>query len=121
VQKRVSEIPVEEDVTLREERVNVNRRPADYTFHGSDAEAFQESVVEIREAYEELILNKKARVVEEVVINKEVDEHTETVRETLRKTEVEVEPLEPGRARGAASAGNDTGSAEGGRRGGDER
>jgi len=101
VQKRVSETPVEEDVTLREEHVNVDRRPVDYTFHGSEAEAFQESVVEIREAYEELILNKKARVVEEIVINKDVDERTETVRETLRKTEVDVEPLEPGRARGA--------------------
>lgn len=121
VQKRVSEVPVEQDVTLREERVNVDRRPADYTFHGSDAEAFQESVVEIREAYEELILNKKARVVEEVVINKDVDERTETVRETLRKTEVEVEPLEPGRARGAASAGNDSGLAQDGTRSGDER
>ncbi|HEX8561065.1 MAG TPA: YsnF/AvaK domain-containing protein [Pyrinomonadaceae bacterium] len=107
VQKRVSETPVEEDVTLREERVNVNRRAADYTFHGTESEAFQESVVEIKEAYEELILNKKARVIEEVVINKDVAEHTETVRETLRKTEVDVEPLEPGRARGATSAGGD--------------
>ena len=107
VQKRVTETPVEEDVTLREERVNVNRRPADYTFHGTESEAFQESVVEIKEAYEELILNKKARVIEEVVINKDVAEHTETVRETLRKTEVDVEPLEPGRARGAASGGRD--------------
>ncbi|HEX8721875.1 MAG TPA: YsnF/AvaK domain-containing protein [Pyrinomonadaceae bacterium] len=120
VQKRVSETPVEEDVTLREERVNVNRRPADYTFHGSDSEAFQESVVEIREAYEELILNKKARVVEEVVINKDVDERTETVRETLRKTEVEVEPLEPGRARGAAGGG-DAGFAQDDTLGGGER
>lgn len=121
VQKRVSEIPVQEDVTLREERVNVDRRPADYTFHGSDADAFQESVVEIREAYEELILNKKARVVEEVVINKDVDERTETVRETLRKTEVEVEQLEPGRARGAASGGQDAGLAHDRARGGDEQ
>ena len=107
VQKRISEIPVQEDVTLREERVNVDRRPVDYTFHGTESEAFQESIVEIKEAYEELILNKKARVIEEVVIHKEVDEHTETVRETLRKTEVDVEPLEPGRARGAASGGRD--------------
>jgi uncharacterized protein (TIGR02271 family) len=120
VQKRVSETPVEEDVTLREERVNVDRRPADYTFHGTESEAFQESIVEIKEAYEELILNKKARVVEEVVINKDVEEHTETVRETLRKTEVDVEPLEPGRARRAASAGNDTGFAQDGTRGGNE-
>jgi uncharacterized protein (TIGR02271 family) len=107
VQKRVTETPVEEDVTLREERVNVARRPADYTFHGSESEAFQESIVEIKEAYEELILNKKARVIEEVVINKDVAEHTETVRETLRKTEVDVEPMEPGRARGAASGARD--------------
>jgi len=117
VQKRVSETPVEEDVTLREEHVNVDRRPADYTFHGADSEAFQESVVEIREAYEELILNKKARVVEEVVINKDVDERTETVRETLRRTEVDIEPLEPGRARGAASGGAEAGHAPGGTRG----
>lgn len=121
VQKRVSEIPVQEDVTLREEHVNVDRRPADYTFHGSDADAFQESVVEIREAYEELILNKKSRVIEEVVINKDVDERTETVRETLRKTEVDIEPLEPGRARGAASAGRDSDVTRDVTREGDER
>jgi uncharacterized protein (TIGR02271 family) len=119
VQKRVTETPVEEDVTLREERVNVDRRPADYTFHGTESEAFQESVVEIKEAYEELILNKKTRVVEEVVINKDVEEHTETVRETLRKTEVDIEPMEPGRARGASSssAGRDAGYAQDGTRG----
>ncbi|HEX8352620.1 MAG TPA: YsnF/AvaK domain-containing protein [Pyrinomonadaceae bacterium] len=121
VQKRVSEVPVEEDVTLREEHVNVDRRPADYTFHGTDSEAFQESIVEIKEAYEELILNKKARVVEEVVINKDVNERTETVRETLRKTEVDVESLEPGRARGASSsAGRDAGHPHDGTRGGEE-
>ena len=118
VQKRVSETPVEEDVTLREERVNVERRPTDYTFQGSESEAFQESVVEIREAYEELILNKKARVVEEVRINKDVGEHTETVRETLRRTEVEVEPLEPARARGASSAGDGGPAPDGAGRGG---
>ena len=112
VQKRVSEIPVEEDVTLREERVNVDRRAADYTFHGTESEAFQESIVEIKEAYEELVLNKKARVVEEVVIHKDVEEHTETVRETLRRTEVDVEPMEPGRARGAATGGRDAGYAQ---------
>jgi uncharacterized protein (TIGR02271 family) len=112
VQKRITETPVEEEVTLREEHVNVERRPADYTFHGSEVEAFQESVVEIKEAYEELVLNKKARVVEEVVIGKDVEEHTETVRETLRRTDVEVEPLEPGRARGAAAAHDDRGGRE---------
>ncbi|HEU4597591.1 MAG TPA: YsnF/AvaK domain-containing protein [Pyrinomonadaceae bacterium] len=107
VQKRVTETPVEEEVRLREEHVNVERFDTDYTFHGHESEAFKESLIEIKEAYEELVVNKKARVVEEVVINKETEEHTETVRETLRRTDVEVEPLEPGRARGASASGAD--------------
>jgi uncharacterized protein (TIGR02271 family) len=104
VERRVEERPVEQQVNLREERVQVERRPVDYTFHGSELEAFKEGQLEIREAYEELIVNKKARVVEEIVINKNVEERTETVRDRLRRTEVNVEPLEPGRARGAAAA-----------------
>ncbi|HYP54172.1 MAG TPA: YsnF/AvaK domain-containing protein, partial [Pyrinomonadaceae bacterium] len=95
VHTRVSEQPFEEEVSLREERVNVERRPVNYTFHGSESDAFKEALVEIREAYEELIVNKKARVVEEIVVNKEVEQHTETVRETLRRTDVDEEPIEP--------------------------
>jgi uncharacterized protein (TIGR02271 family) len=113
VQKRVSETPVEEEVTLRDEHINVARRDTDYTFHGHESEAFKESLIEIKEAYEELVVNKKAKVVEEVVINKDVEEHTETVRETLRRTDVEVERLEPGRARSASASGTDTRDGEG--------
>lgn len=111
VQTRVTETPVEENVELREERVHVERRPTDYTFHGSESEAFQESIVEIKEAYEELIVKKKARVVEEVIVGKDVEQHTETVRDTLRRTDVDVEPLETPRARSAgASSHVDEGS-----------
>ena len=95
VQSHVTETPVEENIQLREEHVHVERRPVDYTFHGSESEAFQESIVEIKEAYEELIVKKKARVVEEVIVGKDVEQRTETVRETLRRTDVEVEPLRP--------------------------
>jgi len=108
VETHVTEKPVEENVELREEHVNVERRPVDYTFHGTESEAFKESLVEIREAYEELVVNKKARVVEEVVVNKEVEQHTETVHETLRRTDVNVEQIDTGKARGArASAQGD--------------
>lgn len=95
VQSRVTETPVEENIQLREEHVHVERRPVDYTFHGSESEAFQESIVEIKEAYEEMIVKKKARVVEEVIVGKEVEQRTETVRETLRRTDVEVEQITP--------------------------
>ena len=108
VHTHVTEQPVEENVNLREERVRVERRPVDYTFHGQESEAFKEALIEIREAYEELVVNKKARVVEEVVVNKDVEQHTETVRETLRRTDVEVESLEDAeRARGVSAGPSD--------------
>jgi len=104
VQSRITETPVEEQVELREEHVHVERRPVDYTFHGTEMEAFKEAQVEIREAYEELVVNKKARVVEEVVVGKEVAEHTETVRDTVRRTDVNVEEVEGDRTRGAGGS-----------------
>ena len=119
VERRVTETPVEEDVRLRDERVRVERLPADYTFHGAESEAFKGAVIEFRESHEELLVNKKSRVVEEVHIGKEVEEHTETVRETLRRSEVEVEPLEPGRARGASAAADEAGPMAGRRRPGE--
>ena len=109
VETRVTETPVEENIELREEHVNVERRPVDYTYHGTESDAFKESLVEIKEAYEELVVQKKTRVVEEVVVNKDVAQHTETIHETLRRTDVSVEPIEPGKARGAnaTAPGND--------------
>ena len=116
VHSRVSETPVEEDVRLREERLRVERLETDYTFHGAESEAFKEGMIEVKEAYEELIVKKKPRVVEEVVIAKDVEERTETVRETLRRTDVEVEQLEPERARGASARSDDAAAPRGGER-----
>jgi len=39
-------------------------------------------------------VNKQARVVEEVIIDKEASQRTQTVRDTVRRTEVDVEPAE---------------------------
>jgi uncharacterized protein (TIGR02271 family) len=86
----VVETPVEEQVTLREERVAVERRPADRAL--SDAEqAFQERTIEAEERGEEAVVSKEARVTEEVVVRKEAEQRTETVSDTVRQTEVEVE------------------------------
>jgi hypothetical protein len=51
----------------------------------------KEGVIEMTETVEELVINKQARVVEEVVVHKEVKDHVETVRDTVRRTNVEVE------------------------------
>ncbi|WP_236641324.1 YsnF/AvaK domain-containing protein [Paracoccus aeridis] len=88
VRSYVREIPVEEEVQLRSETVQVERRPVD---RPADASAFQERTIEAREYRETPVVHKDARVVEEVDLSKNVESHTETVRDTVRKTEVEIE------------------------------
>lgn len=94
VHSRVEEVPVEESVRLREERVHVERRPADRPVTDADARAIQGGDIEVTERSEEAVVAKRARVVEEVVVNKEVIERDETVRDSVRRTEVEIEKLE---------------------------
>jgi len=89
--KNVYEVPVEEDVTLREERVVVERIPVDKPADQADLGAFKEGTMEFRERTEEPVISKKARVVEEVRVGKEVSERTEKVRETAKRTDVQVE------------------------------
>jgi uncharacterized protein (TIGR02271 family) len=92
IYSRVTEHPVEEAVRLREEKVTVERRPVNRPATDADfAAAAEQQVIEMTETVEEPVVNKQARVVEEVVVHKEVDEHTETVRGTARHTEVEVQ------------------------------
>jgi len=92
--RRVTEKPVEANVNLREEHVNVERRAVDRPLTGAEAaDAFRDKVVEVKETAEEAVAAKKARVVEEVVVDKNVQERTEKVRDTVRRTDVDVERL----------------------------
>jgi uncharacterized protein (TIGR02271 family) len=90
IRSYVVETPVEEQVILREERVAVERRPADRVLSDAD-QAFQERTIEAEERGEEAVVSKEARVTEEVVVRKEAEQRTETVSDTVRQTEVEVE------------------------------
>lgn len=89
----VTERPVEENVTLREEHVNVERRPVNRAASDADINAFKEGTFEVTERAEEAVVAKQARVVEEVVVNKEATQHTETIRDTVRRTDVDVDEL----------------------------
>jgi stress response protein YsnF len=93
VRTYVREVPVEEQVRLREEHVEIERRPVDRPANARDLDNFREGTVEMTEKREEAVIGKEARVVEEVRIHKDVDERTETVRDSVRRTEVEVEQL----------------------------
>src|SRR4051794_14410311 len=72
----VSETPVEKTVTLREEEVEVERRPADRKLKSEEAEAaFQDRTVEMLGTREQAAVRKQARVVGEVSLGKRVAEH----------------------------------------------
>jgi len=96
VHRTVEERPVEENVNLREERVNVERRPVDRPVTAADQRAFTEGTIEVTETSEQPVVSKTARVIEEVVINKDVTERNEKVRDTVRRTDVDVERLDAG-------------------------
>ncbi|WP_374302932.1 DUF2382 domain-containing protein [Paracoccus sp. (in: a-proteobacteria)] len=84
------EEPVNESIDLREERVEIERRPVDRATTGADA-AFQDRTLEAEEYREEAVVQKEARVVEEIGLRKTSETHRETVSDTVRRTEVEVE------------------------------
>jgi len=103
VYSRVIERPVEEKIGLQEERVRVERNPVDRPATAADLAGGKEQVIEVEEYAEQPVVSKQARVVEEVRVGKEVSQRTETVRDSVRRTEVEVEQL-PSQAGGAGTS-----------------
>ena len=87
----VVERPIEEAVTLRDERVIIEHRPVGSTHIAGSPDMPQEREYEVVERHEEPVVGKRARTDEEVVVRKEANERTETVRDTVRETRVDVD------------------------------
>jgi uncharacterized protein (TIGR02271 family) len=90
IRRFVVETPVERQVTLHEEHVKVIRRAI------SDPESIRnidwnDKTIEINETAEEPVVNKSAHFTEEVVIQKEGSDQVKTVRDKVRRQQVEVE------------------------------
>ena len=109
VRSYVVERPVEEQVQLREENVTVDRQRVDRPV-GAGTDPFKEQTIEARATSEEAVVSKEARVVEEVGLNKNANERTETVRDTVRETKVEVDDE---RAKGMGTGGKTTNATPG--------
>ncbi|MBV9522073.1 MAG: YsnF/AvaK domain-containing protein [Alphaproteobacteria bacterium] len=90
VRTYVIERPVEEQIHLRDERVVVERRPVSGE-RATAGENFKEREFEVVERHEEPVVAKKTRAVEEVVLRKDVRDRVETVRDTVREIEVDVD------------------------------
>jgi uncharacterized protein (TIGR02271 family) len=79
------------EVPVTEERVRVERRVVDRPVTAADADAFEETVIEVPLRSETVDVQKQARVAEEVVVSKEAEQRTERVAGTVRREEVIVD------------------------------
>jgi uncharacterized protein (TIGR02271 family) len=95
VRTRIVERPVEEHINLREEHVYVERTPVNRPVTDADINNFKEGEIELTEHAEVPVVDKQARVVEEVSLGKEEEEREETIRDTVRNTEVEIDKVDP--------------------------
>ncbi|WP_181705085.1 YsnF/AvaK domain-containing protein [Chthonobacter rhizosphaerae] len=90
IRSYVIEQPVHESVNLRQEHVDIERRPVDRAVTAGD-DLFRERTIEVEERGEEAVVSKEARVVEEVRLRKDATERTDQIDDTVRRTEVEIE------------------------------
>lgn len=104
IRRYVVETPVEQQVSLHDERVTIDRRPVT-DGRAVDATAFTGSdrTIEMTATAEQAVVGKTSRVVEEVGLRKEASDRTETVRDTVRKEEVEIRELPGETATGTAA------------------
>ncbi|HEY2369549.1 MAG TPA: DUF2382 domain-containing protein [Polyangiaceae bacterium] len=88
------ETPITQDVHLHETHVDVERHPANRALTPAEAAALRERVLEVDELAEELVVEKQARVIEEVVIKRHASDRVETVRGAIREDHAVVEKLD---------------------------
>lgn len=91
--RQVTSKLVEQDINLREEHISVERLPSDKTIDPMEPGVFEEKTIELHETGEEPVVAKRARIVGEVVLHRDTDERTEHIRETVRRSDVLVEPV----------------------------
>ncbi len=99
IRRFVVETPVEEEIRLRDEKVTIERRPVTDGRAVPDA-SWTDKTIELTESAEEAVVSKTARVKEEIDVKKVATERTETVRDTVRREDVEITKL-PGDAAGS--------------------
>ena len=102
IHSHVTERPVEQRVNLREERIKVEHRRVDRIASEEDMSMLREGrEVDLTEMSEEAVIAKEPHVVEEVIVSKEIVDHPETIRDTVRRTDVEIERLTGVEGKGA--------------------
>ncbi len=97
IRRFVVETPVEQQVTLHDETVTLERHPVADGRVVDAATAFTDRTIEMTESHEEAVVSKTTHVVEEIALRRQATDHVETVRDTLRREDVAIERI-PGEA-----------------------
>ena len=92
IRRYVVATPVEKDISLHSERVVVERRPVTGTETTGTVD-FTDRTIEMTETNEQAVVSKTARIVEEVALRKEAADRVETVKDTVRRQDVEIETV----------------------------
>jgi len=92
IRRFVTETPVETQVTLHEEHARVVRRAIADPNYIRNVD-WTDKTIEITETAEEPVVTKSVHVAEEVVVQREGSDHVKTLRDKVRRQQVEVERL----------------------------
>jgi len=90
IRRFVVEKPVEAKVTLHEEHLEIVRRAAGSPSTMKDIE-WADKTIEFVDSHEEPVLTKSVHIAEEVQIGRKNSDRVETVRDTVRRQDVQVE------------------------------
>ena len=93
IRRFVVETPVEQQVTLHDETVTLERHPVTDGRAVDAASAFTDRTIEMTESHEEAVVAKTVHVVEEIALRKQATDHVETVRDTVRREDVAIEQI----------------------------
>jgi stress response protein YsnF len=94
VRRFVTERDVAQDVTLHEEHAEVLRKAISDPKYVGDID-WADGTIEVIETAEHALPKKTARIVEEIGLRKIGADHVETIRDKLRRQQVEIERLGP--------------------------
>jgi stress response protein YsnF len=95
IRRFVTETPVEAQVTLHEEHTRVIRRANADTGPIRDVD-WTDKTIELQEMVEEPVITKSVHVTEEVIIRKESTDTVRTVKDKVRRQQVDVEKIPAG-------------------------
>jgi stress response protein YsnF len=90
IRRFVTETPVEAQVTLHEEHTAILRRAVPDPAFANDVD-WSDKVIEVNDTAEEPVVTKSVHIAEEVVVRKEAYDSIRTVRDKVRRQQVDVE------------------------------